>query len=152
MMIILLVFAVATSTLDISECEYPITPSINHFVDAINGSIDNSTRAHLCHDNDFLYVHWWSIDNEIISTYTDCNDPLYREDVVEIFIATQESYPYHYYELEVSPKGVLFFADITNPNLTCSNLKTLYFSCSFVADYGSKNTENGWHAWLQISL
>ena len=81
-MIILLVIAVTISAFDVPQCSDPITPSINHFSNAINGSQDNTTRAHLCHDNDFLYVHWWSVDNEIIATYTQCNDPLYREDVV----------------------------------------------------------------------
>ena len=99
MIIILLAFAVAASALDVSSCTDPIAPSITHFANAINGSIDNTTRAHICHDNDYLHVHWWSIDYEIISTYTQCNDPLYKEDVVEIFLATEESYPYHYYEL-----------------------------------------------------
>jgi hypothetical protein len=43
-----------------------------------------------------------------------------------MFIATTSSYPYQYFEIEVSPRGELFFADIYNPQLTCANLGTLY--------------------------
>ena len=86
----------------------------------------------MCHDENYLHIYWWCTDDEIISTYDKCNDPLYNEDAVEIFLATNNSYPKLYYEFEVSPRGKLFFADILNPNLTCSNLGTVYKPCEVV--------------------
>lgn len=72
-------------------------------------------------------------------------------DVVEIFIATQDSYPYNYFEIEVSPRGQLFIADIHNPNGYCYNLGTTYYACGF-AQYGAKITDEGSEAWLIIGL
>lgn len=53
----------------------------------------------ICHDNKNLVIRWKCIDTNIVSPYTKCNDPLYNADVVEIFIATLDSYPYKYFEL-----------------------------------------------------
>jgi hypothetical protein len=64
----------------------------------INGAPDDTTTASLCHDNEYLYVQWQSIDREIIANYNNCNDPLWQEDVVEIFIASTDSYPRQYFE------------------------------------------------------
>ncbi len=60
---------------------------------------DSTTKASLCHDKKKLYVNWENIDQQIISTYTNCNDPLYKEDVVEIFLASSKSYPVNYWEI-----------------------------------------------------
>ena len=64
----------------------------------INGTADDTTTASLCHDNEYLYVQWHSIDQEIIANYNNCNDPLWQEDVVEIFVASSDSYPSKYFE------------------------------------------------------
>ncbi len=64
-----------------------------------DGKVDVSTRATICHDNKNLHVEWQNIDEQVISTYKNCNDPLYKEDVVEIFIASTKSYPTNYWEI-----------------------------------------------------
>lgn len=117
----------------------------------INGQPDDTTSATLCHDNENLYVQWRSIDKEIIANYENCNDPLWQQDVVEIFISTTDSYPLQYFEFEVSPKSKLFFADITNYNGDCSSLGDQFFDCG-AAEYGAKLTEKGWDAWFKIRL
>lgn len=117
----------------------------------INGQPDDTTTATLCHDNEYLYVQWSSIDEEIIANYENCNDPLWQEDVVEIFIATTDSYPLKYYEFEVSPKSKLFFCDITNANGDCSSLGDEFSDCA-AAEYGASLTANGWDAWFKIRL
>ncbi len=66
-----------------------------------------ANRTHLyvrfdCHDEDI----WW--------TLTQRDDPLYDEEVVEIFIAPGADDPLEYYEFEVNPAGVLFDARIRN--------------------------------------
>lgn len=48
----------------------------------IHGALDSTTRASLCHDKKSLFVSWENVDEQIISTYTKCNDPLYQEDAV----------------------------------------------------------------------
>lgn len=117
----------------------------------INGTADHTTKASLCHDTQSLYIRWSSIDNEVIAPYAKCNDPLYNADAVEVFIATPVSYPNHYYELEVSPNSLLFFADITNPTGNCAALSSIYEDCG-AATYGASISPQGWDAWLQIRL
>ncbi len=42
------------------------------------GVADSTTRATLCHDKKSLHVTWENVDEQIISTFTKCNDPLYK--------------------------------------------------------------------------
>ena len=76
---------------------------------------------------------------------------MYNEDAVEIFIATEDSYPVNYFELEVSPKGQLFIADITNPSGNCSKFGPTYYGCDS-ATFSGKKTQIGWDAKLSIGL
>jgi hypothetical protein len=48
------------------------------FRDSGKGTLDETTKANLCHDSKYLYVDWENIDREIISTFTKCNDPLFK--------------------------------------------------------------------------
>lgn len=91
------------------------------------------------------------VDGSIVSTLTGCNSNLFTEDVFELFIATTASYPYQYFEIELSPKGELFFADIENPQLTCANLGTEYQDCNKL-QYGTQITNAGWEGWLKLNL
>lgn len=101
--------------------------TINYFVYAQNGTeASPSTVVKLCHDGKYLYVNATMVDTDIVSTLFGCNADLFNEDVFEIFVATTQTYPYRYYEIELSPQNQLFFADIENPQLTCANLGTQY--------------------------
>ncbi|MFD2114696.1 carbohydrate-binding family 9-like protein [Paenibacillus yanchengensis] len=71
-----------------------------------------STKAKACWSETHLYIRFWCQDNYILSKYEHRDDPLYEQDVVEVFIdptATGE----HYYEFELSPHNVIFDAAIT---------------------------------------
>lgn len=146
---LLLALVVIASSLDVPLCSSPDVPLLRFTY--IDSQPDDTTNATLCHDGTNLVVRWFSRDKEIISTYGRCNDPLYKEDAVEIFIATPDSYPHHYFELEVSPRAQLFFADITNPNGTCSQLGTDYYPCN-AATYSASKTAVGWDAEVKIQL
>ena len=65
-----------------------------------NGTADESksTTAELCHDSNNLVISWNCKDDQIYSPYQKCNDPLYEYDAVEIFVATEETYPIRYFE------------------------------------------------------
>jgi hypothetical protein len=54
-------------------------------------------------------------DRDIWGTYTQRDEPIYDQEVVEVFIAVGQEDPVRYYEFEVSPNGVLFDAAIYNP-------------------------------------
>ena len=94
-----------------------------------DGSLDPTTLTKICHTDDELVLQWACVDTDIISEYEHCNDPLYKQDAVLIFLATEGSYPHNYFEFEVSPKGQLFFADITNTYGNCSEFSGRPYPC-----------------------
>ena len=150
--IICLLFVISMlNCLDVPSCADPKIPVLRFSY--WNGTADpaESTVANVCHDNTHLIIRWTCKDDEVISPYQKCNDPLYNADAVEIFIATEDSYPTDYYELEVSPFGQLFFADIHNPKGYCSDLGTKYINCDLV-NYSAQLTPHGWNAELLIKL
>src|SRR6185295_11963744 len=49
-------------------------------------------------------------------TFTRRDDPIYEEEAVEVFLAPGAADPVRYFEFEVSPKGTLFDAVISNPD------------------------------------
>lgn len=81
------------------------------------------TIVRVCCDDDALYVRFDCQDRDIWGTYTQRDDPIYDEEVVEVFIAPGAEDPVNYFEFEVSPNGVLFDATIHNPTSTRDNLK-----------------------------
>ena len=54
-------------------------------------------------------------DSKLFSAYSEHNEPIYRGDVVEVFICTGKDIS-EYYELEVAPNGATFFAKVKNKN------------------------------------
>ena len=73
------------------------------------------TSVRACADARALYVRFDCDDRDIWATYTRRDQPIYGEEVVELFIAPGIATPTSYYEIEVSPDGVLFDARIENP-------------------------------------
>lgn len=74
------------------------------------------TETRICYDDEMLFVHFDCIDNDIWGTYTNRDDAIYDEEVVEIFIGPGEATPVDYYEFEVSPNGVLLDVKVHNPS------------------------------------
>lgn len=95
--VLLATLIVLCLALDVPKCGDPKVPILKFSF--YNGTADpqDSTRAELCHDGENLMITWQCIDQEIISPYQHCNDPLYNADAVEVFIATLDSYPSKYF-------------------------------------------------------
>lgn len=83
----------------------------------------HATTVRLCYDNAALYVRYDCEDTDIWGTYTQRDEPLYEQEVVEIFIGPGAEDPIHYFEFQVSPNGVLFDATVFNPTSTRANLQ-----------------------------
>lgn len=81
------------------------------------------TRVRVCYDERALYVRFDCDDRDIWGTYTQRDEPIYDEEVVEVFVAPGETAPIQYFEFQVSPNGVLFDATIYNPASTREHLK-----------------------------
>jgi hypothetical protein len=74
-----------------------------------------ATTVRLAHDARSLYVRFECVDRDAWGTWRHRNDPIYLEEAVEVFLAPGMDDPRRYWELEVSPLGVLFAARIENP-------------------------------------
>ncbi len=58
-----------------------------------------------------LYLRFLCEDDEILSDYAHRDDPIYNQDVLEVFLCDAGD-PHRYKEFEVSPRNVQFDADI----------------------------------------
>jgi hypothetical protein len=80
------------------------------------------TITRLCYDETALYLRFDCEDRDIWGTFTRRDEPIYDEEVVELFIAPGEAVPTQYAEFEVSPNGVLFDAWVNNPHSRRSDM------------------------------
>ena len=80
-------------------------------------------------DAQCLNVLFDARDESIVATYLGHDEPLYREDVVEIFLAPNGTR--QYFEIEVNPLGTTFDARIDSPDGIRATMKTdLAWDCA----------------------
>lgn len=65
-------------------------------------------------DDEYLTVLFSASDDHLEATFYEHDASLYEEDVVEVFLGTDD--PARYFELEASPRGTTFDAIIESPN------------------------------------
>ena len=73
------------------------------------GSPTFETKAALIWDDQFLYVAFWCEDPDIWAQTHKHDDPIYKEEVVEIFLDPDDNQA-TYFELEVNPNNIVFDA------------------------------------------
>jgi hypothetical protein len=74
------------------------------------------TVVQACWDSHALYVRFECVDTYSVSDFTNRDDPLFEQDVVEIFIDA-DGEGRRYAEIVVSPNNVVFDAMITHHNM-----------------------------------
>lgn len=84
---------------------------------------EQATVVRVCYDDAALYVRFDCQDRDIWGTWTQRDEPIYDEEVAELFLVAGSADPVHYFEFEVSPNGVLFDAVIDNPTSTRADLR-----------------------------
>ena len=103
---------------DLASWNWDDVPPLPPFILADgSGPAQQQTHARICCDDAALYVRFDCEDRDIWGTYTQREDSIFDEEVVEVFIRSDMETPNTYYEFEVSPNGVLLDARITNPGL-----------------------------------
>lgn len=117
-----------------------------------SGPAEQPTTLRLAWDDRALHVRFDCADRDAWSTYRRRNDPLYQEEVVEVFLAPGESDPPRYAELEVSPAGVLFAALVHNPHGDRTGMEVdLGWRCDGLAwAAGPSDNRQDWWAGLAI--
>ena len=101
--------AVLPITIDgrLSEPEWEATALTERFVYYVDGSATVlSTQGKMLWDEQYLYVAFICEDPDVWGTYTNRDDPLYNQEVVEFFI-DPDGDSLNYIELEFSPKAVI---------------------------------------------
>lgn len=81
-----------------------------------------ATEVRLGWSEDYLHIRYVCQDPYVVSDFTERDQPLYEQDVVEVFI-DEEGDGRKYMELEVSPHNVVFDAFIHNDDGAGLNLK-----------------------------
>lgn len=79
------------------------------------GAPEQATSVRVCCDDEALHVRFDCEDRHAWGTFRRRDEPLWQEEVVEVFLAAEEADPVSYFEFEVSPTGAVFDARIHNP-------------------------------------
>lgn len=84
--------------------------------DSANGKgIEKEATVKSAWSEEGLYLLFVAKDDHIWGIYRNDDEPIYEEEVVEVFLGKGEKVPTEYFEFQFSPKGVRFDAKITNP-------------------------------------
>lgn len=89
-------------------------PTNNFVVLGTNQTASTTAFAKMLWDDNYLYVGFYSQDSKVWATFTDRDDPLYQEDVVEVYI-DQDGDGKNYLEIEVNPLNTIFDLWLTKP-------------------------------------
>jgi cellulose/xylan binding protein with CBM9 domain len=101
-----------------------------------------STTVSAYFDDEYLSVVFSGADDHIVATFLEHDDPLYEEDVVEVFLAT--GHRPDYYEIEVSPAGTTFDARIESPEGVRSSMRAdVHWDCEGLVTGVRKTVEAG---------
>lgn len=108
------------------------------------------TRLTLTADARALHVRFDCVDRDPWTTFGRRDEPLWQQEVVEVFLAPGESDPRRYVELEVSPAGVLFDAIVDHPTGHRRDLVAdTFWDCPGL-DWAAGLAAGGWWATLEI--
>jgi hypothetical protein len=81
-----------------------------------SGPALQQTRVRVAWDGEGLHVRFDCEDRDAWGTFERRDDPIYQEEAVEVFLAPGAGDPGRYFEIEVSPHGVLWDGLVHNPN------------------------------------
>jgi hypothetical protein len=102
---------------------------------ATDGAVPRlATSLALYHDFECLTAVFLGEDDGVHATFLEHDEPLFKEDVVELFLAPER--PSRYFEIEVNPLGTTFDAIIDSPDLDRATMTSdLAWTCEglFVA-------------------
>jgi hypothetical protein len=76
----------------------------------------HKTVIKACWDDSAIRILWHCEDDAIRATYTNRDDPLWSEEVVEVFLCPGRNLT-DYYEFNFNPLGAVFDAHISNPTI-----------------------------------
>jgi hypothetical protein len=123
-----------------------------HLSDSRDGSAPRlSTAVRLGFRNGDLLVRFDGRDRGVVATLTGRDDPLWKEDVFEVFLSPHDP-PTAYYEFEVNPLGALFDARIESPEGLRETMRVdVSWNCPGLSAR-VRRRDDRWSALLRIPL
>lgn len=88
-----------------------------YFQHSVGGTdIDQRTLVSMKYDQEYLILEMTCLDNPWVDQnyYKEHNEPLFNQEVFEVFIAQGEEAPEHYWEFQVNPNGAVFSGKVSN--------------------------------------
>jgi hypothetical protein len=141
----------------LDDAAWKLAPEAPLVISCTAEQVTKRTVARMCWDDQYFYIAFDCADPDIFATYTQHDDPLYREEVVEAFI-NPSCDTMHYYEINLSPRNVIFDAYIVNRNeepadgtdfgWTCQGMRTAVQLDGTLDD--RTDVDRGWTAELAI--
>lgn len=106
--------------LQYSEEKYTILTPFQHATDGKDAAFH--TRVSLSYDKNYLKVDFLCDDNFYTSenSMKQHNDPLYNQEVFEVFIGVGKEDCHEYLEIEINTNDALWIGKISNPELGAS--------------------------------
>lgn len=138
---------------DPATWDWGSVPSLPPFILADgSGPAIQQTVARVGYDPQALYVRYDCDDRDIWGTYTQRDEPIYDEEVVEIFFGPGEADMVRYFEFQVSPNEILLDARIYNPTSQRTELEVdISWNCPGIRwRAGRDDRANHWWAILII--
>lgn len=117
-----------------------------------SGPAIQQTRVRVAWDDAALHVRFDCEDRDAWGTFERRDDPIYEEEAVEVFLAAGTADPIDYFELEVSPRGVLWDGAIHNPTSRREDRETdKSWNCPGIRwDAGKGRARQDWWATFAI--
>ncbi len=120
------------------------------------GAVRLATVVRVAYDGARLEVRFDCVDPDPWSTFERRDDPLWEQEVVELFLAPGDDDPRRYVEIEVSPRGVPFDAVVDNPDGDRATLRVdAAWDCAGLGvevGRGRAGEGTGWWAELSVPL
>ena len=91
-----------------------------HFKHSTNGkAVDFETNVSIQSDSDYLHITFDCLKDDFVeqNNMVVHNDPLYNQEVFEVFISPGKEDSKHYLEIEINPNNALWVGTINNPSL-----------------------------------
>lgn len=85
----------------------------NYLIPEGGGPAREQTTLRLLWDDENLYVHFIAYDTDMQATYTDRLEPIWEEDVAELFLQPDANGD-SYHQFEVTPSGIMLALAIAN--------------------------------------
>ena len=117
-----------------------------------SGPAIQQTVVRLGYNRQALFVRFDCQDHDIWGTFKERDDPIYDEEVVEVFLSPGDTAPIDYYEFEVSPNGVLLDLTAHNPMGDRTHLKVDFgWNCDGLRWQAGRDDERH-HWWAVLAI